>query len=34
MCKAHKAKEYSDVFCSVMINIQCTEFNSPTVECL
>ena len=34
MCKVHKAKEYSDVFCSVMINIQFTEFNSPPVECL
>jgi hypothetical protein len=29
MCKVHKAKEYSDVFCSVIINIQCTEFTSP-----
>jgi len=29
MCKVHKVEECSDVFCFVMINIQCTEFNSP-----
>ncbi len=30
---AHKAKEYADVFCSVVINIKCNEFNSPPEEC-
>ena len=32
MCRSHKAKEYADVFCSVVINIQCNEFNSPPEE--